>query len=93
MAKNELTKKQLSESYSVATLRLHNAITELYEDLHDDKGEPCINTGLVSNMISAVRVSINHELDLIKEASYQHDEANHDKSEQAELLFSNRKSS
>ena len=38
-------------------------------------------------MLSAVRVVINQELDLIKEASYQHFEANYDQSEQAEILF------
>jgi len=41
----------------------------------------------VANMITVARVIINHELDFIKEASYQHFEANYDQSEQAEILF------
>lgn len=87
MAKKDLTKEQLSGSFSIATQRLHYYVTELYEDLHDEKGEPRVNPGIVSNLLAAVRVVINQELDLIKEASYQHFEANYDQSEQAELLF------
>jgi len=93
MAKKDLTKKQLSESYSTACLRLHDEVTKFYEDLHDSKGEPCINPGIVANMISVVRTMINHELDFIKEASYQHFEANYDQSEQAEILFGDGESS
>jgi len=45
-------------------------------------------------MISGMRVAMNQELDLIKEASYQHFEANtDDKSEQESLFGFNRKSS
>jgi len=88
MAKRDLTKEQLSESYSIATVRMHNLVTEFYEGLHEADGSPCIHPGLVSNMISVVRTLINHELDLIKEASLQHFEANYDQSEQAEILFS-----
>ena len=87
MAKKDLTEEQLSESYSIACLRLHDEITKLYEDLHGNEGDPCTSSGLVHNMVSAVRAIINHELDFIKEASYQHFEANYDQSEQAEILF------
>ena len=87
MAKKDLTREQLSESFSIACLRLHDEITKFYEDLHDNDGGPCINPGIVANMITVARVIINHELDFIKEASYQHFEANYDQSEQAEILF------
>jgi hypothetical protein len=93
MAKKDLTEEQLSESYSIACLRLHNEITKLYEDLHGEIGDPCTNSGLVSNMVSAVRVILNHELDFIKEASYQHQEANHDQSEQTDIFFGDGESS
>ena len=87
MAKKDLTKDQLSGSFSVATQRLHHYITDLYEDLHEHNGQPRVNPGIVANLLAAVRVAINQELDLIKEASYQHFEANYDQSEQAEILF------
>ena len=87
MVKKDLTEEQLSASFSVATQRLHECVTELYEDLHLSDGDPRINPGIVANLLSAVRVVINQELALIKEASYQHFEANYDQSEQAEILF------
>jgi hypothetical protein len=37
MAKKDLTEEQLSESYSIACLRLHDEITKLYEDLHGNE--------------------------------------------------------
>lgn len=87
MAKKDLTKEQLSESFSIATCRMHDYITELYEDLHEHSGRPRVNPGIVANLISAVRVAFNQELDLIKEASYQYFEANYDQSEQTAILF------
>ncbi len=89
MAKRDLTKEQLSESFSIACLRLHDEITKFYEDLHDVDGGPCINPGIVANMITVAKVIINHDIDFIKEASYQHFEANYDQSEQAEHLLGN----
>lgn len=94
MVKTELTKEELSRSYSIATQRMHQLITEFYEDLHDREGNPLVNPGLVANMISAFRIVLNHEFDLIKEASYQYFEANlDDKSKQEELFFGDGKSS
>jgi len=83
----ELTKEQLGATYRIATVRLHDLITEFYEELFDFDGDPRLDPGNVANMISGMRVAMNQELDLIKEASYQHFEANYDQSEQAEILF------
>ena len=89
----ELTKEQLGDSYRIATVRIHDLITEFYEELFDVIGSPRTDPGNIANMISGVRVVINQELDLIKEASYQHFEANlDDKSKQEELFGFNRKS-
>jgi hypothetical protein len=87
MAKRDLTKEQLSRSFSVATIRIHELVDEFYEGLHMDDGSPCINPGTVANMLTVLRVQVEHELDLIKEASYQHFEANYDEGKQAEILF------
>ncbi len=34
MAKRDLTKEQLSRSFSVATIRIHELVDEFYESLH-----------------------------------------------------------
>ena len=90
----ELTKEQLGATYRIATVRLHELITEFYEELFDFQGSPRVDPGNVANMISGIRVAINQELDLVKEASYQHFEANtDDKSKQENLFGFNRKGS
>lgn len=94
MVKKELTKQDLSRSYSIATTRIHQLITEFYEELHDAKGDPKVNPGVVANMISGIRIMINHELDLVKDSSYEYFEANlDDKSKQEEIFFNNWKGS
>ena len=92
MVKKELTEKDLSRTYSIATSRMHQLITEFYEELHDRNGRPKVNPGVVANMISGMRIMINHEFDLVKDAAYEYFEANlDDKSKQEEILFDNRK--
>tara|TARA_R100001086_G_scaffold56573_2_gene25559 strand:+ start:1014 stop:1295 length:282 start_codon:yes stop_codon:yes gene_type:complete len=87
MAKRDLTKEQLAESFSIATLRMHNLIDEFYEDLHERNGSPCINAGIIANMITVMKTLIDHELELIRDASYEHFESNYDEGEQAKILF------
>ncbi len=87
MAKRDLTKEQLAESFSIATLRMHNLIDEFYEDLHERNGSPCINAGIIANMIAVMKTLIDHELELIRDASYEHFESNYDEGEQAKILF------
>ena len=87
MVNKELTKEQLAESYLIATIRLHSIITDFYEDLHDQEGGPCINPGVVANMLIVMKVMLDHELDLVKDACYEHFESNYDEGEQAKILF------
>ena len=68
MVKKELTKEQLDESYRIATVRLHEVATRLYEDLFDQEGNPRCDGGNIANMIASHRISINQELELIKDA-------------------------
>ena len=94
MEKNNLTKEGLGRSYMIGTVRLHELISEFYENLFDDDGNPREDPGNIANMVSGIRVVMNEELDLISEASYQYFESNYnDKSKQEKILFSNRKGS
>ncbi len=94
MVKKDLTKEQLGECYRIATVRLHDEITNFYESLFENNGNPRTDPGNVSNMISGLRVIINQELDLVKESCYQNFESNlDDKSKQEEIFFDNRKGS
>jgi len=94
MAKNELTKEQLGASYRIATTRLHELIDEFFEELFDENGDPREDSGNVANMVAGIRIMMNEELDLVKEASFEHSEANHDaKSKQETIFVLNRKGS
>ena len=57
------------DHYSRAALRMHKAIDELYEDLHDDYGDPITDEYYVLDMIGKFRHIIWLETDLIKEIS------------------------
>jgi|14_taG_2_1085336.scaffolds.fasta_scaffold00659_2 hypothetical protein len=93
MVKKELTKKDLGARYMIATVRTHNLITEFYEDLFDQDGNPRTDPGNVANMCSAIRLIISEELDLVKDSAYEYFEANlDDKSEQEALFLFDRKS-
>ena len=68
----ELTKEQLGESYRIATTRLHDLITDFYEELFDEDGDPRYDSGNISRMISGVRLMINQELGFVESASFEH---------------------
>ena len=90
----ELTKEQLGESYRIATTRLHDLITDFYEELFDEDGDPRYDSGNISRMISGMRLMINQELGFVESASFAHLESKLDgESKQEEILFGDGKSS
>ena len=61
--------KELSRNYSVATTRIHDVITELYEGLHDEEGIPNTDQEELYEMVRSVRQLINIEFDLVVSAA------------------------
>jgi hypothetical protein len=49
-------------------------MTELYEDLHDNKGNPLLDLESITDKINAYKRVVRTELDLIKSAVEQYDE-------------------
>lgn len=66
--------RELSRSYSVATSRVHDAITDLYDGLHDSDGVPIHDAEEVYEMIRSVRQLINIEFDMIVSAAKEFNE-------------------
>lgn len=66
--------RELSRSYSVATSRVHDAITDLYDGLHDSDGVPIHDVEEVYEMIRSVRQLINIEFDMIVSAAKEFNE-------------------
>lgn len=65
---------QLSKTYGGACNRLHDAITLLYEAIHDSKGNPHTDVGYVVDRVSEYRRWMLMEADLIREAVREYDE-------------------
>lgn len=61
--------RDLSRSYSVATTRIHDVITDLYDGLHDDEGQPRTDVEELYEMVRSVRQLINIEFDMITSAA------------------------
>jgi len=64
----------VSKSYFTATSRVSSLMTELYEDLHDHKGNPILDLEEITNKINAYKRVVRTELDLIKSAVEQYEE-------------------
>jgi len=61
--------KELSRSYSIATSRVHDVITDLYDGLHDAEGVPLNDPEEIYEMIRSVRQLINMEFDMVVSAA------------------------
>jgi hypothetical protein len=60
--------KSLSEVYFLATSRMHEAATELYESLHTNAGSPRTDAERLHNTIRKYKRNIDSEFDLIRSA-------------------------
>jgi len=90
----ELTKEQLGASYRIATTRLHDLITDFYEELFDEAGDPRYDSGNISRLISGMRLVMNQELGFVESASFEYLESKLDgESKQEEIFFGDGESS
>jgi hypothetical protein len=61
-----MERSKLSEYFYIACDRIHQVIDDLFESLHDEKGEPLMSTDQVEKAMEGVRSALYQELDLIK---------------------------
>jgi len=59
----------LSQLYCLSTINAHKVIDELYEELHNRKGEPKVNPVDVKSIKQSFIFKIRQELDLISTAA------------------------
>lgn len=64
----------LSQIYALATHRIAEAATELYEELHDYKGRPVEHKQHIDSVIKKFRMSASIELDMIQQALIDYNE-------------------
>lgn len=61
-----MERSKLSEYFYIACDRIHQVVDDLFEALHDEKGEPLMSTDQVEKAMEGVRSALYQELDLIK---------------------------
>jgi len=64
----------LSETYLGACERMHKATSTLYEDLHNENGEPHKQIDQVLDIVNKYKRWVLIEVDLIREACREHGE-------------------
>jgi len=57
---------KLSEYFFLACDRIHQVIDDLFESLHDEKGQPLLKSEEVEQAMEGIKSAIYQELDLIK---------------------------
>lgn len=63
-----MTLEELSRIYFLATARISEASADLYESLHDEKGNPLLDQKQVSEITNKYSRSFRIELDMIRAA-------------------------
>tara|TARA_R100001460_G_scaffold39206_2_gene73944 strand:- start:79 stop:315 length:237 start_codon:yes stop_codon:yes gene_type:complete len=69
-----MEKAELSKIYGGACNRMHEAVTVLYEALHDYEGHPHVNVEYVVDRVSEYRRWLLIEADLVREAVREYNE-------------------
>jgi len=64
-----MSPSRLSKIYHLACSRSQEVLVDLYEELHDKKGNPIVNNDLVKSKIQQSIKEIRTELSLISSAS------------------------
>ena len=64
--------KRLSEYYLMSMNQVQKNATDLYENLHDEKGNPLVDVEVVKKHCLDFILSVRRELDFIREAVKEH---------------------
>ena len=59
---------ELSWDYAKACRMMHALVAHLYEELHDDNGDPITMGAVVDNKIDKFQERMGIEIDMLKEA-------------------------
>ena len=64
--------RKLSEVYSFSTQEIQRLTTELYEELHNDTGNPISSSEDVAELVKDFRMKVNIEVATIKDACFEY---------------------
>jgi phosphoglycolate phosphatase-like HAD superfamily hydrolase len=63
-----MTKQQLSRQFFIAMEMIHHSTTNLFEQLHDQQGNPLQNKEQVERLLQKYQAAIKEELSGVREA-------------------------
>lgn len=67
-----MTRDKLGNMYSIACINLSNELTELYEELFDEEGNPLTDLEAVNDRIKRYQKQVSLEADLIRQSIREH---------------------
>lgn len=66
--------EDISSLYSIACLRIHEAVSNLYESLHDSEGYPIAEIEEANDHIKKLQKQVSLEADLIRQSIREYNE-------------------
>lgn len=69
-----MKRSRLSQLFFIACDRIHQAVDDLYECIHDETGSPIHDSESIEEALAELKTAVYHELDLIKSAVDEHTE-------------------
>jgi hypothetical protein len=69
-----MKRSRLSQLFFIACDRIHQAVDDLYESIHDETGSPVRDSESIEEALAELKTAVYHELDLIKSAVDEHTE-------------------
>tara|TARA_R100000030_G_C3218462_1_gene115285 strand:+ start:554 stop:775 length:222 start_codon:yes stop_codon:yes gene_type:complete len=70
-----MDKSKLGDVFSMCTLMMHDAVTDFYENIHDDKGVPISSVDDVSKKASALKSRLLNEVQMVVDMTLEYGES------------------
>ena len=69
-----MDQSKLSDVFSMSTLMIHDATTELYESLHDNNGDPIESVDVVMDICRSYKSRMLNEIQMVLDICLEYNE-------------------
>lgn len=69
-----MDQSKLSDVFSMSTLMIHDATTELYESLHDNNGDPIESVDVVMDICRSYKARMLNEIQMVVDICLEYNE-------------------
>lgn len=70
--------EEISSLYSIACIRIHEEVSNLYESMHDSEGSPITDLEVANENIKKLQKQVSYEADLIRQTIKEQNEFSRD---------------